>query len=64
MEKLHPVQLEIYRRMTPEQKLRESIRLYKSAWHLKAAWLRQQNPNWTEEQVQQAVKENFMNART
>lgn len=40
------------------------MRLYWPAPRLKAAWLRRQHPDWTEEEVQQAVKEAFMNAPT
>ncbi|MCK7505445.1 MAG: hypothetical protein MZV70_16095 [Desulfobacterales bacterium] len=32
---MHPLQIEIYRKMTPEQKLRVSLSLYHSAWALK-----------------------------
>ena len=50
------VQIEIFKKMTPEQKLKLSMSLYWSARRLKASWLRQQHPDWTEEQ--------FKNART
>jgi len=58
------VQIEIFRKMTAEQKLKLSMRLYWSARRLKAAWLRRQHPDWTEEQVQAEVTEIFKNART
>lgn len=65
---LHPgetnAQIETFKKMTPEQKLKAAMRLYWSARRLKAAWIRQQHPEWIEEQVQQAVKEAFINART
>lgn len=48
--------------MTGVQKLRAASRLYWGARKLKAARLRQQNPEWNEEQVQQRVKEIFMHA--
>ncbi|MBM3288581.1 MAG: hypothetical protein FJY92_00370 [Candidatus Hydrogenedentes bacterium] len=38
--------------MTPAQRLEAAARLYWGARELKAAWLRQQHPEWAEEQVQ------------
>jgi len=58
------IQKEIFRKMTGEQKLKLSMRLYFSARRLKAAGLRRQHPDWTEEQIQQGVTEIFTNART
>jgi hypothetical protein len=58
------IQIEVLRKMAPGQKLKAAMRLYWSARRLKAAWLRQQHPDWTEEQVQKQVTEIFKNART
>jgi hypothetical protein len=52
-------QVEILRRLTPEQKLRAAERLYWSVWELKAAWFRQEHPEWREEQVKKAVRDVF-----
>jgi hypothetical protein len=57
-------QVEIIKKMTPEQRFEVSMRLYWSARHLKEAAIRQHHPDWTDEQVQQAVKEAFMYARS
>lgn len=57
------IQKRIFKKMTPEQKLKAAMRLYWSARRLKAAWLRQQNPDWTEEQVQKQVTEIFRKVR-
>lgn len=51
---------EIIARMTPKQKLEASMRLYWSARALKAAALRAEHPNWTERQIQLAVREAFL----
>ena len=59
-----PEYLESLRRMTGEQKLRTAMALYWSARKLKAARIREQHPTWTEEQVQQRVKEIFTHAVT
>jgi hypothetical protein len=50
--------------MTPDQKLRLALRLYYSARQLKAAGLRDQNPDWTEEKIQTKLQEIFLYART
>lgn len=57
-------QFEIIKNMTPEQKINATMRLYWSARELKAAWFRQEHPDWTEDQVQEAVREVFLYARS
>lgn len=59
-----PEYAETLRRLTGQEKWRTAFALYWGARKLKAAFLRQQNPDWTEEQVQQRVKEIFMYAVT
>jgi len=61
---MSPEEIRILRAMTPEQKLRTAERLYWTARSLKAAWLRQKNPDWSEDEVQRKVREIFLNART
>ena len=58
------IQTEILRKMTPADKLKAAMRLYWSARRLKAAAIRQQHPDWNEQQVLNAVTEAFVNART
>jgi hypothetical protein len=57
------IQVEIFKRMTPGERWAAAERLYWSARRLKAAWLRSMHPEWTESQVEQAVKEAFMHVR-
>jgi hypothetical protein len=52
------------RRLSGEQKLRTAFALYWSARKLKAAAIRKKHPDWTEEQVQEQVKEIFLHAVT
>lgn len=59
-----PRQIEIYKKMTPEQKFNILCGLYRQARELKTAGLRMQHPDWTEEQIQDAVREIFLHART
>jgi hypothetical protein len=49
--------------MSPTQKLRAAERLYYSARQLKAAALRAQHPDWSEEAIRRAVREIFLYAR-
>ena len=55
-----PEYIATLRRMTGAQKLRTAFQLYWGARKIKAARLRQQHPEWSEDQVQQRVKEIFM----
>jgi len=58
------VQIEIFKAMTPEQKLRAAFGLYDMAKELKTAWIRQLHKDWSDEQVADAVREIFTNAGT
>jgi hypothetical protein len=59
-----PEYVAVLRRMTGEQKLRAAFALYWSARNIKAAAFRDQHPDWTDEQIQQRVKEIFLHAVT
>jgi hypothetical protein len=61
---LTPEYIAALRKMTGEQKLRTAFSMYWGARKLKAARLRVQHPDWSEEKVQQRVKEIFTNAVT
>jgi len=61
---MHPEQKKIFQAMTPEQKLGVSMQLYWCARELKAAGLKRQHPEWTQEQIAQKVREIFLYART
>jgi len=50
--------------MTPAQKLDAMQRIYNTARELKAAGLRMQHPDWTEDQIEAALREAFLYART
>jgi hypothetical protein len=54
----------ILQAMSPAQKLRAAELLYHSAWQLKAAALRAQHPDWTDEAIYQAVRCIFLYARS
>lgn len=59
-----PVQMEIFRKMSPAKKLEIAQQLYWSARNLKAAALRQEHPDWSEEQIGEKVKEIFLYAQS
>ena len=54
------VQDEIIRKMTPARRLEVARGLYETAWKLKAAGLRQQHPDWPEEQILAKVRRVFL----
>ena len=51
-----PRQLEIFRRMTPHEKLALIGRLRDDALTLKAAWLREQHPSDSDEQIRKRLR--------
>jgi len=64
MDKAEEIRLEIYRKMTPEQKLDIALGLHRMARGLKAAGLRHIHPDGTEDQIAAKVKEIFFYARS
>lgn len=56
------IETAILRRMTPAQKLAVMHALWRQAWELKAAGLRQQHPEMTAEEVTARVRAIFRNA--
>jgi len=57
-----PEYVSVLRKLSGEQKLRSAFALYWSARELKAAALRAQHPDWSEEEIQDRVKEIFLHA--
>lgn len=51
-------------RMTPEERLTTFLQLCRSARKIKEAALRQFHPDWTELQIQTALRESFLHARS
>jgi hypothetical protein len=52
------------RAMSPEDKMSVIDELYDFALKLKAAGFRLQHPEWTEQEVQRAIRELLLHART
>jgi hypothetical protein len=61
---LHPAQIAAYQFMTAEQKLNDAMKLYQTAKTLTEASLKQQHPDWNDEEIKKRVKEIFLYART
>ena len=59
-----PDQIAALRRMTPEQRWRAARELYWSARRLKAAYLRDQHADWSEDQIEREVRRIFFHARS
>lgn len=53
---------EALRGMTPAEKLAVMDTLWRQAWALKAAGVRRENPEWTDDQVAARVREIFRGA--
>ena len=56
------MQNSVLKKMSPQQKLEASMRLYYAAQELKAAWLGQLHSDWSPQKIRQAVREIFANA--
>ena len=56
--------IRLLRALSPTQRLRAAERLYWSARQIKAAGIRAQHPDWSEERVKEAVRLAFFHART
>jgi hypothetical protein len=59
-----PEQIEVFRRMTPEQRWRSAHRLYWTMRRHKAAFIRSLNPDLPEASVEAKVREIFSHARS
>jgi hypothetical protein len=59
-----PDQIQILRRMTPEQRWRAAHQLYWSLRRHQAAFLRDLHPEWSDEQVERETRRIFLHARS
>jgi hypothetical protein len=63
MSELSDIEIEILRRMTPQQRVRTGISLYHFARRLKLAGLRMQHPESSDAELKQMLNEAFLYAR-
>lgn len=61
---MDPRQREIYKKMSPAEKLEIAADMYHEARRLKAAAIREKHPDWPEKQVQERVREIFIRAQS
>jgi hypothetical protein len=61
---MSPEERRILRAMTPAQKLAAAEDMYRTARDIKTAALRQQHPDWSEEEIRRKVREIFLDGRT
>lgn len=59
-----PEQIAIFKAMTPEQRWNAARQLYWTVRRHKTAYLRSLHPEWSEEQLQQEVRDIFLRARS
>lgn len=58
------VRLKIYSKMSFARKWEEACRLRETAWKLKAAGIRAQNPSWDDRKIEAEVRKIFLYATT
>jgi hypothetical protein len=63
-DKLHPVQVEGFRRMTPAEKLRMVAELYHAGIRLRMAGLRMTHPDWADERLEREARRSLLYAGT
>jgi len=63
-EQASPEQIELLRRMTPEQRWQAARRLYWTVRRHKTAFLQSQHSDWPTEQVEAEVRRIFLHAGT
>lgn len=60
----HAHQVAIYRAMSPQDRLRQALRMNQSMRRLMAAGFRSRHPTWTPEEILRAVADRILYART
>ncbi len=63
-EELHPEQIKALRKMTPARRLELSLGFVEQMRELRAAMLRSEHPDWSAEQIAQALRDFVRNARS
>jgi hypothetical protein len=59
-----PEQIAIFKAMSPEQRWRAARRLYWTVRRHKAAFLRSIHPDWSDQKIEQEVRNIFLCARS
>ena len=61
---LHPEQVKALRKMSIERRAELSLGFIRSMRRLKAAGLRSQNPEWSEQKVMEALRQSILHGRS
>lgn len=61
---MNPIQKQIFQAMKPEDRLKAASDLYACARKMKEAGLRFQHPEWSDEEIEQKMREIFLYATT
>jgi len=64
LKKSEKIRQDIYSKMSPAQKWKETLLLRETAWKLKIAAIRTKNPNWDKLQIEHEVRKIFLYAVT
>lgn len=59
---MHPVQKRLLQEASTAKKLQLIEDMFQLAWQTKWSWFKEQNPDWSEDQIRQAVKECILSA--
>ena len=60
----HLRQVAIYRAMTPQERLRQGLRMNQTMRALLSAGFRERHPDWSEVEVRRALADRVLHART
>jgi hypothetical protein len=63
-EELHPEQVKALRKMTPARRLELGLRFSDQMRELRAAMLHVEHPDWTPEQISEALRAFVLNANS
>jgi len=60
---MDPIQVKIFKTMSPQKKWQLALKLYYSAWRLKEMAIKERHSNWSAEKIKKTVRSYFINAR-
>jgi len=64
LEEAEKLRQSIFCKMSAKEKLDISFSLYRTAWNLKRAAIKKSHPDWSDEEIENKVKEIFLLAQS
>lgn len=61
---LHPEQIKALRKMSLQRRAELGLGMIRSMWRLKAAALRSEHPDWSEQQITDALRQFILHGRS